>query len=284
MPSIAGVNGGTSKLATGLGYFSLGLGAAQLVSPSGVNRLIGVGDDAHSRFWQRVVAAQELSAAAGILGQRRPVQWLWGRSAADVVHLTMLARCWHRRPASPARLAAAIGSVIGTFALDTCASARMTSQPQSTRQGAPVNTKASITVGGAREEVQRSWQEFERSGDPVSRLGPIEVVEVQPGHSTRFRIADPASTGIARFVDAPGNRGTEIHLELDDGASGGRVGEVVKRVSGEDPQQRARDDLRRFKQFAEAGEIVRSDGAPEGHSARSQPTQRAAQPAEPTNP
>src|SRR5437868_907346 len=79
------------RLTTGLGWFSLGLGAAQLVAPGQVNRAIGVQDDATSRLWQRAVGVQELGAAAGIFAQRRPVEVLWARTGADVVHLTMLA-------------------------------------------------------------------------------------------------------------------------------------------------------------------------------------------------
>jgi hypothetical protein len=40
------------------------------------------------------------------------------------------------------------------------------------------------------------------------------------------------------------------------------------------------DDLRRFKQIMETGEVVRSDGALEGKKARSEFPQRPAQPAE----
>lgn len=283
MPLPTAAHRETSKLTTGLGYFSLGLGTMQLLVPDRVNRLIGVRDDAGSRFWQRVVGVQELSAAAGIFTQRRPVEWLWGRTAADVLHLSLLARSLRGRAVAPSRVAGAMGSVVGTFALDAYASARMTSDPQATRKEAPVQCNASITISGTREEVQRGWQEFERSGGPHVRLGPIETVQEQLGSSTEFRTTDPSATGIARFVDAPGRRGTEIHLELEYEVPAGAVGAAVKKVVGDDPHQMAQDDLRRFKQLVETGEVVRSEGAPTGHSARLQPKQRPAQPLEHAN-
>jgi uncharacterized membrane protein len=275
--------GAAETLTTGLGYYSLGLGAALLAAPGRLNHLIGVRDDPRSRLWTRFVGVQELSAAAGILAQRRPVEWLWGRTAADVLHLTMLARARQRRAKAPRRLAGAIASVAGTFAIDAYTSARMTSDPQATRRGASVHGKATITVRSTGEEAQRRWREFAQAGGGLARLAPVEVLDEHPGRSTGFRSTDPDASGVAVFVDAPGGRGTEIHVDLEYGAPGGPVGRAVMKVSGDDPLQMVQDDLRRFKQLVETGEVVRSEGAPTGHSARLQPKQRPAQPLEPAN-
>jgi uncharacterized membrane protein len=59
---------------------------------------------------------------------------------------------------------------------------------------------------------------------------------------------------------------------------GGRVGAVVAKLLGEEPNQQQRDDLRRFKQIVEIGEIVRSEGSPAGQSTRQQLAQRPARP------
>ncbi|MEA2356862.1 MAG: hypothetical protein QOI62_122 [Solirubrobacteraceae bacterium] len=279
-------SGDAATLATELGWFSLGLGTAQLLAPGRVNRAIGVRDDPRSRFWQRVVGVQELTAAAGILGRRRPVEWLWARTAGDVVHLAMLARALRGgRGEQPARVEAAMASVVGCFAADAYASTRMTSDPQATREGHPMKAKASITVGKPRDEAQRRWREFEQQPGDASRLGPIEVLEETPGR-VRWRTigdAEAKASGVAVFTDAPGDRGTEIHLELEYEVPGGAVGAALKKVTGDDPLQLAKDDLRRFKQLVETGEIARSDGAPTGHSAKLQPKQRPAQPVEYAN-
>ena len=52
---------------------------------------------------------------------------------------------------------------------------------------------------------------------------------------------------------------------------GGRLGATVARLLGEDPHQQVEDDLRRCKQVLETGEVVRSEGSPEGSVARSPP-------------
>ena len=48
--------------------------------------------------------------------------------------------------------------------------------------------------------------------------------------------------------------------------------------AGEEPHQQLDDDLRRFKQVMETGEVVVSDGAPWGKRARKEFPQHAAQP------
>jgi len=120
-----------------------------------------------------------------------------------------------------------------------------------------MSSKAAITVLLGREELERRWR------DPATRPGYIEG-------------ADAA----VRFVEAPGGRGTEIHVDLDKGAPGGRLGEVVQRLFGSEPRAKVMDDLRRFKQVVETGEIARSDSVPEGELAERKLKQRPAQPLE----
>src|SRR5947209_6174065 len=104
-----------------------------------------------------------------------------------------------------------------------------------------MSSKAAITVMRPREEVERMWR------DP----------ELHPGY-----IAE-ADT-IVRFVEAPGDRGTEIHVDITSGRPSGLLGEAVQKLRGTEPLAKVKDDLRRFKQRAETGVIARSDAAPEG--------------------
>ncbi len=114
---------------------------------------------------------------------------------------------------------------------------------------------AAITVHRSREEVERLWRSS----------------EYRPSY---IEGADAA----VRFVDAPGDRGTEIHVDLERAARGGRLGEAVTKVVGVAPLAKVKDDLRHFKQFVETGEISRSDGSPEGERAERKLKQRPAQP------
>jgi uncharacterized membrane protein len=270
------------RLATGLGLFSVGLGTAQLLAPGRVNRLIGIRDDRRARRWQRVVGMQELSAAAGIFGPGAARPWLVGRTVGDVMHLGMLARAAGTRGEHPARLAGAIASVVGCLGADATASVRTSRRSQNGGHG-EMEGKATITIGEEREAVMRRWRAFEEGPAEHARLGPVEVVDETADRSYGFRTTDDAdvrASGVVVFADAPQGRGTEIHLDLDYVVPAGPVGAAVQKVAGTDPLQAARDDLRRLKQLVETGEVVKSEGAPTGPSARLQPKQRPAQPVE----
>jgi uncharacterized membrane protein len=115
--------------------------------------------------------------------------------------------------------------------------------------------KAAVTVNRPREEVQRLWESSEHRPEHVA-----------------------GTEAAVTFKDAPGDRGTEIHVDLDAGASGGKLGGVVQKLTGSDSLAKVKDDLRRFKQRVETGEIPRSDGAPEGELAERKLKQRPAQP------
>ena len=106
--------------------------------------------------------------------------------------------------------------------------------------------KATITVFRPRDEVERLWQGSEHQPE-----------------------------GSVSFTDAPGDRGTEIHVELSEG---GKLGGIAQKLTGSDPRAKAMDALRRFKQLTETGEITRSEGTPEGEAAERKLKQRPAQP------
>jgi uncharacterized membrane protein len=80
------------------------------------------------------------------------------------------------------------------------------------------------------------------------------------------------------YAPAPGNRGTEVRVVLDKSAPGGVLGQKVAAALGTDPQRQLDDALRRFKQLLEAGEVIRSEGSPEGTDAKQQRRQRPAEP------
>jgi hypothetical protein len=111
---------------------------------------------------------------------------------------------------------------------------------------------ATVTVLGPREEVERLWHE----------LAAERGADLQ-----------------ASFRTAPGDRGTEIRVEVP-GAPSNPVGQAVKKLSGDDPLAKAKDELRRFKQLFETGVIARSDGSPDGPAVERQLKQRPAQPLE----
>jgi hypothetical protein len=90
--------------------------------------------------------------------------------------------------------------------------------------------------------------------------------------------APPLSTDevAVTLAPAPGGRGTEIRAVL--AKRTGPLEKVAGAVTGTDPERRLTDAIRRFKQILETGEVVRSEGSPEGTNAPRTRNQRPAEP------
>jgi hypothetical protein len=112
------------RIARFLGWFSIGLGAAELLMPKALCRSLAV--DCDEKLVQ-AFGAREVAAGVGILSQRNPGPWLWGRVAGDAVDLGALAaalRVSNRR----AIVGAALASVVGITALDIACGLRFTNR------------------------------------------------------------------------------------------------------------------------------------------------------------
>ncbi|MFC5063682.1 SRPBCC family protein [Actinomycetospora atypica] len=293
----------TGTLAKGLAVFSLALGSAELAAPRAVARLAGVqGDGAAVRTVTSLYGARELAHGAGILGGRRKAGWVWSRVAGDVLDIATLALGAARKGAEPRRLGLSLAALAGVTVADV-----VTARGLSSRNGGAGECRAiaAITVNRPRSEVYRHWRDLERLPDFMAHLrsvstdasgrshweatGPAgstirwdaEIVEDREDEVLSWRSvgdADVDNSGSVRFRDAAGGRGTEVVVDLRYRPPAGRAGAVVAKLLGEEPNQQLRDDLRRFKQVVELGEVVRSEGSPAGQSTHQQLAQRPAQP------
>lgn len=78
--------------------------------------------------------------------------------------------------------------------------------------------------------------------------------------------ADVENSGFVRFQQATGGRGTEVKVVLEYNPPGGAVTATLAKLFGEEPEQQIGDDLNRFKQLMEAGEIATTEGQPSGRA------------------
>jgi uncharacterized membrane protein len=76
--------------------------------------------------------------------------------------------------------------------------------------------------------------------------------------------ADVVSAGSVRFKAASGNRGTEVRVRLQYDPPAGKIGATVAWLLGHEPSQTIREDLRRFKQLMETGELPTTVGQSRG--------------------
>jgi uncharacterized membrane protein len=115
--------------------------------------------------------------------------------------------------------------------------------------------KATITVNKPPDEVRRLWGSSEYRPSYIEQDASVE------------------------FTKAPGDRGTEIYVDIG-APAGSKLGAIVQGLFGGAALPKVKDDLRRFKQQIETGEIPRSDGSPEGERVERKLKQRPAQPLE----
>jgi len=116
-------------------------------------------------------------------------------------------------------------------------------------------------------------------GDILGHEFMGEIVEVGSAvKNTRVgdRVVIPfmGTTGEVTFRPSPDDRGTILHVTMEVAAPGGKVGEVVAKLFGDDPRKQIHEDLRHFKQVMEAGEIPTVDGQPRGAGKHSSETDR----------
>ena len=272
-------------LAVGLGWFSVGLGLAELAAPGAVARLIGVRPDRETISVLRAYGAREIANGVAILAEPDRAAWVWGRVGGDTVDLLSLVQA---NKMNPDRTAAATAAVLGVTALDVYCAGQL--RRNAARRGGDVRHEVQImeavTVNRPVEEVYAFWRNFANfprfmrhieSVDVDGRRshwrarGPAgfsveweaELMEDRPNEWVSWQSIDDSDVrhhGSVRFARAPGAQGTEVRVRLHYSPPAGQLGRGIAWLLGRDPEQQMRDDLRRFKQLVETGEVILSDG------------------------
>jgi uncharacterized membrane protein len=117
---------------------------------------------------------------------------------------------------------------------------------------------ASVTVG---DDRLSHWVAKARFGPSVA--WDTEIVEDVPNERIVWHSlpgAEVVHAGEVTFRPATGGRGTDVQVRIAYQPPGGRLAVGLARLFGEAPDQRVREDVRRFKQLMEAGEIISNAG------------------------
>ena len=94
-----------------------------------------------------------------------------------------------------------------------------------------------------------------------------EIIKEEPDHLIAWRSlanADIDNCGFVRFTPATDNRGTQVKVVLEYQPPGGALTNAIAKLFGESPQEQVGDELNRFKQLMETGEIATTAGQPQG--------------------
>jgi uncharacterized membrane protein len=89
----------------------------------------------------------------------------------------------------------------------------------------------------------------------------------QPGEKLAWHTVDEglfSHAGVVHFEQAPGGRGTHMKVSMHYRVPGGRAATTLAKLIGHDPESELREDLRRFRQLLETGEIATTAGQPSG--------------------
>jgi uncharacterized membrane protein len=303
---IGGMNGrelvGSKKngeeLARGLGWFSIGLGLAEVVAPSGIAKVVGVRGDSSNRLLIRLLGLREIAHGVAILSQNgRSAATVWSRVFGDAIDLACLGAAFASPNTNKGRVAFATANVLTVTALDVICSQQLSLSNPATAGGRSNRVNKSIVINSSPEELYQFWHDFENlprfmhhlesvrvTGDGRSHWvakapagasveWDAEVTEDRPNELIAWRSlegADVYNRGSVRFERAPGGRGTIVRVEIDYDPPGGGLGAAVAKLFGEEPEQQVGSDLRRFKQVIETGEVVLSEGTIHGTGATEQ--------------
>jgi uncharacterized membrane protein len=146
-----------------------------------------------------------------------------------------------------------------------------------------IHVEESVTVNRTPWDLYQFWRDFQNLPRFMNYLESVERID---DRRSRWKAKAPAGTtveweaeiindeptaliawrslananvdnaGSVRFVPAPGERGTEVKVVIDYIPPAGRFGAAVAKLFGRDPKSEIREDLRRFKQVMETGEVA----------------------------
>lgn len=161
----------------------------------------------------------------------------------------------------------------------------------------------SLTINKPRKEVYAYWRQLENlpqfmfhlsevrqldnkrshwvaklsDGFLAKTLGTVEwdaeiLEEVKNERLVWKSVADARvdNAGEVRFVDAPNGQGTEVHAVIKYRPPAGQLGGAIMKLFNPALEEMVKQDLRRFKQLLETGEITTIEGQPSGRKSEQQ--------------
>ena len=229
------------------------------------------------------------------LGQRpRPFRVTPGRAVGWAAAGTALAAVFApRRLANPAeRNITLIAFVATVAAVDVAVNLRKTARSRiSSRSHAYELLEQSVVVDKPPSECYAFWHDLRNLPrfmpllESVEDLGSgrshwvlnapagvrlewdAQITRDEPGRLIGWRSlpnSNLAHAGVVRFEPAPGDRGTVVRVVAHYQPLMTLAGKRFARFLHSNPDARVREDLRRFKQLLETGEVATTTGQPSG--------------------
>jgi uncharacterized membrane protein len=157
--------------------------------------------------------------------------------------------------------------------------------------GRGTQVEKTVTINASPESLYTFWRNFENLPRFMENLESVEVIDSKrsrwvadgpagidaeweaeiineiPNELIGWRSVEGSridNAGSVHFTPAAGGRGTEVKVVLRYDPPGGKLGAMVSRIFGEDPDWQVQEDLRRLKMLIETGEIATIQDQPSG--------------------
>jgi uncharacterized membrane protein len=158
-----------------------------------------------------------------------------------------------------------------------------TSRVASVGRGQGIKVEESVTINRPVIEVYRFWRNFENLPRFMDHLEAVTVIDDTRSH---WVAKGPAGTkvewdaiihnevddeliawrslpgsevnnaGSVHFTPTPDGTGTDVRVVLSYEPPAGKLGAAVAKLLGEEPSKQVADDLRRFKQVMDSGDVT----------------------------
>jgi uncharacterized membrane protein len=155
----------------------------------------------------------------------------------------------------------------------------------------PLKVEKTVTISKSPEDLYNFWRNLENLPRFTKHLESIKVIDTIHSHwvaaaplgmSVKWDAeiildrenhligwasmpkADIDNAGFVRFRPSTGGRGTEVKVVMEYNIAGGAVTAAIAKLLGEEPENQLSEDLHRFKQFMETGEIATTEGQSSG--------------------
>ncbi|HEY9810072.1 MAG TPA: SRPBCC family protein [Halomicronema sp.] len=149
-----------------------------------------------------------------------------------------------------------------------------------------IRVEKTVTINKPAEELYRFWRNFENLPTFMKHLQFVKVWDEKRSHWIAkaplgatvewdaeiineqenkliawgsVENADIENSGFVRFQPASAGRGTEVKVVIEYNPPGGAITATFAKLFGEEPEIQISEDLHRFKQLMETGEIATNE-------------------------
>lgn len=217
------------------------------------------------------------------------------RAASLATGVGLLSYILVRRPKMTLPLGLEAGYMLYRGATGHCVFYQMLDINRSENGMGGIKVQRSLTINRPRDQLFRIWRNAENlprfmkhlksvKVDPTDNArshwvvtGPLgrdiewdsEIIEERENEYSAWSSLPGSiveSRGSIHFMDSPADRGTILYISMEYQPPAGSLGAAFAQLFGEGTSQQIRDDLRRFKQIMETGEVATVEGQTSGRN------------------